>query len=249
MFKFFLFNILLLGLIAVSPVYATTTKNPTPMLTEYRATYRISWRHFPVATSYHHLYKLAPNKYVAEVNSFPNLFAIPYNATETSVFIQKKNQLFPLNYIYEIVEKTVKKGETIFDWNNKKIQLRREHNPTAELNLPENLHDQITEHLQLRLHLQEDLKKGGIKSSYRYSVIDQDTIKSYQFNLVGEEILKTPLGELSAVKFEHISQNQKRTTTIWLARDLNFLLIKLQQMRKDILMIEGDIEIYDPENK
>lgn len=227
----------------------SSKKSSHPTLPEYRATYSLSWRRIPAATSYHHLYKAAPHRYVAQVVSSPNIPNLPYKSIETSVFMKKKAQLTPLEYSYEIVESSSKKGQMIFDWVHKKVKIIEEYVLPQELKLSQDLQDKITEHLQLRLQLQEDLEKGIHRKSYNYSVVDRNQIKPYQFNFIEEEFLKTPIGELATVKFEHLSKDKKRKTLIWLAKDHHFLLIKLQQFRKDTIVVEGNIETYQLETQ
>ena len=81
--------------------------------------------------------------------------------------------------------------------------------------------------LSYQLALRCDLEQG--KEQLSYPVVARDRIKHYEFKVSGKETLKTRLGELETLVVERLRKDSDRTTRIWLAPGLNYLLVKLEQ--------------------
>ena len=61
-------------------------------------------------------------------------------------------------------------------------------------------------------------------------MVDKDTIKTYRYQVEEEVILDTALGKFAAVKLVRIrDDNPKRSTEIWLAKDHDYIVLKLVQ--------------------
>jgi hypothetical protein len=219
-------------------------KTVIPKLIQYRAVYSLSWRSFKVGTSFHTVKKIDRNRYMAEASSAPNASILPFKSFEKSYFMLKNNLIYPLDYEYANQENTrIKEGRIRFDWKNKKIKVLQGESPPT-LVLPEKAQDKITENLQFRLQLQEEFHKG--LRSYSYTVVERNKIRVYTFNVLSEEKIGTPIGVLESVLVEHISENKKRRTLLWLAKDYHYLIVKLQQFREGSLSGESEILSYEP---
>lgn len=218
-------------------------KTDVPKLIQYKAAYSLSWRSFKVGTSIHTVKKIDRNRYVAEAFSTPDVSILPFKSFERSYFMFKNNLISPLDYVYSNQENTrIREGRIRFDWKNKKIKVLQGESPPT-LALPEKAQDKVTENLQLRLQLQEDFQKG--KRSYSYTVVERNKIRVYTFNVLSEEKVDTPIGVLNCVQVEHISENKKRRTLLWLAKDYHYLIVKLQQLREGSLSGESVIQSYE----
>jgi hypothetical protein len=209
---------------------------------EYKASYSVTWKKINLGTSHHTVKKIAHDLYLAESFSTPNITVLPFKSFEKSIFKRNNNQLIPQEYEYEIVEKGQRKiGKLKFDWKHKKIKvIQGESHPISIL--PALAQDKVSENIQLRLHLQQDLQKG--KDSYSYIVVERNKIKTYTFNVLGQEKIQTPLGEFDTVKIEHVSDDQKRKTLAWFAKDLHYLMVKVQQYRTNGMMGESTINTF-----
>jgi len=82
-----------------------------------------------------------------------------------------------------------------------------------------------------------------------YQVVDGDEIETYDFRVLGEERVRTKAGLIDAVKVERVRDPTKSTrkTVLWLAKDWNFLLVRLHQVEKDgkeyqIMLKQGEVE-------
>ena len=83
-----------------------------------------------------------------------------------------------------------------------------------------------------QLALQRDLMAG--KTDMRYRVVDGDDIEEYHFRVVGEERVTTRVGQFDAVEVERVREpDADRETTIWFAKDWQYLLVRLNQIETD----------------
>ena len=76
-----------------------------------------------------------------------------------------------------------------------------------------------------------DLKAG--KKPLHYMVADGGKTKNYNFEMIGEEIINTPLGKLETIKLVRFKPNSLRKSTLWCAKKLEFLPIKVEKIGKD----------------
>jgi hypothetical protein len=81
--------------------------------------------------------------------------------------------------------------------------------------------------LTYQIKLQSDLINGA--TSLDYSIIKKGKVKVYRFEILGEETLKTPLGEISTLKIRKIPEEDDRETFLWFAPRWHFMLIQLWQ--------------------
>jgi hypothetical protein len=77
--------------------------------------------------------------------------------------------------------------------------------------------------------LQSDVKNDQTPLSYQYAIGDE--VDHHQFERLGEERVRTPLGEFDAIKLIQ-STNKKRQTYVWLAPALDYQLVKMEIVRK-----------------
>jgi hypothetical protein len=88
--------------------------------------------------------------------------------------------------------------------------------------------DELTAFLVLRSHLQR-----GEKDIF-FDVMDRDQIETHHYRVLSDEALHTSLGDFAAVHVARIREgDSKRSTEFWLARDHDYVLLKLQQTEPD----------------
>lgn len=148
--------------------------------------------------------------------------------SEESTLRFEEGNVVPLNYKYE--RRGLGRGrETtqVFDWANK--QVTGEYKGEAfTLSAEPGLLDKTT----YQLALQRDLMAGLMEMSYQ--VVDGDEIDQYDFKVVGEDRVTTRAGQFDAVKVERVRDaDSKRQTTLWFAKDWNYLLVRLSQVETD----------------
>ena len=85
--------------------------------------------------------------------------------------------------------------------------------------------------MSYQVQLQWDLING--RETFSYPVIVRGRTKTYVFEKAGEEVLKTPLGPIKTIKMRRDREDSERETVLWLAPELDYLLVKLWQREDD----------------
>jgi hypothetical protein len=94
--------------------------------------------------------------------------------------------------------------------------------------VPTGTQDKLSYQLQLRL----DLLAG--KTDMTYAVADGGKLKEYRFKVTGEEQIDTPYGRYNAVRvMRDRGEDADRETLIWLAPELDYLIVRLEQTESD----------------
>lgn len=141
-------------------------------------------------------------------------------------FDEKTSKVIPLHYTYK------RRGagrnrdaELIFNWDTHTVT-NNVQNTTWKMDIIENVQDKLSYQLQI----QQDLMDG--KKEFVYQIADGGRLKEYGFEVVGEEAVKTPLGTINTVQVKRTRKNDDRSTYAWLAKDHDFLLVRMQQEEK-----------------
>jgi len=149
--------------------------------------------------------------------------------TENSQFHLQDGQLRPLDYYIKrnALGKT-RETRLSFDWTGQQISGSHRGKPVA-IALSEGVLDKST----YQVALQRDVAAG--KKNMNYPIVDGDEIEILNFRVLGEETVKTEVGQFSAIKVERVREEGKdgRQTRLWFARDWGFLLVRLEQVEKD----------------
>jgi hypothetical protein len=121
-----------------------------------------------------------------------------------------------------------------FDWDSGKVRVTG----SNEVELP--LDDELLDPLSYQLAMRCDFAQG--KTGGSYPVVTRKRVKRYDFRVTGTEPLETNIGVLKTLVAERDTQG-KRSTKVWVAPDLNFLLVRLEQTEsKDDLSLVLEIE-------
>lgn len=136
-------------------------------------------------------------------------------------------QLVPNNYQYHRTGLGKDRHAALtFDWHNKRVTNDVQNKPW-EMPIQEKVLDKLSYQVQLRSDL---INQRPVLS---YQVADGGRLKTYQFEVLGEEVLTTPLGQFHTVKVKRTRSSRKyRETYLWLAKDWDYLLVRLQQIEK-----------------
>lgn len=160
---------------------------------------------------------------------------------ETSLFIWQHNQ--PKTRVYHYQQNSIGKSRDDlleFDWD--KLLVRHKTNePAGQYKIPANTLDKLSYQLKLRQHLMT----GSALPSYPVS--DRHQLKYYDFDVIGNVELDTAMGKLNTLQLKRKrAADAKRQTTIWLATDWDYLLVKIHQDEKgksfDVMMVEGVLD-------
>ncbi len=89
----------------------------------------------------------------------------------------------------------------------------------------------VMDKLLYQLAIMHDLKNG--RTPVSYLIADRKGIKTYNFEKLGEEIVKTPLGNYNSIKILRHKPGSNRKSIFWCAPELDFLPIKVEHTEKD----------------
>jgi len=82
----------------------------------------------------------------------------------------------------------------------------------------------------MELVLARDMARN--KANLHYTVAERGKLKQYKFQKLGFQKIKTPAGEFNAMKVKVVRETKKRETTFWLAKEIDFLPVKIRHVEK-----------------
>jgi hypothetical protein len=149
------------------------------------------------------------------------------HVVEQSNWRMQDGELKPLEYLYE--HSGGKKNRNVavtFDWEARRIT-----NTVNGHSWRMPAEPNVMDKLLYQLAIMHDLKAGH--SQLAYTIADGGKIKVYNFELLGEETITTPLGELQTVKVSRQRPNSRRETVFWCAKKLHFLPVRVENIETD----------------
>ena len=149
------------------------------------------------------------------------------DVVETSLFDVEGERLVPRSYFFDEGAGDGKRDSRIeFDWSAAKAQGRygKEDKEIA-------LSDGMLDRLLVQLAIMGDIAAGDLPQAY--TIVDRNATKTYDFTLVGEEMLPTPAGQFDTVKVRRQRPGSSRATLIWAAVELDYLPVKMVQLKDD----------------
>ncbi len=207
------------------------TSGPITIPRPFKVIYKADYKGLPIsATGIREFSVIADTdqRIYSLASSAVSIFA---KLTEQSDFTMAAGKAQPLFYRYDRTGLGKNKSLRLnFDW--------RQHQVT---NLDSgkiwSLPDQtLSDRLLYQFQLQTDLMNLGpeitLGHELKYQVQDKDQIKDYHFTVRRQIELQTPLGAVNT--YEIIRSNaERRDTTLWLAPDHEFMLIRFEQRAND----------------
>lgn len=87
----------------------------------------------------------------------------------------------------------------------------------------------IYDELSYQLAMQSDISAGKTKLSYW--ILRKQKLRNFQFQVLGQEVIDTPIGKMNTIKILRTHSNKPKTTTLWLSSKYNYLPIAAEQVR------------------
>ena len=112
-----------------------------------------------------------------------------------------------------------------FDWDGGVVGGTINDEP-YEYELSDNMRDRVTIQYQLMHNL-----VSGIEID-EYRMLDGDEIKDLTVTSLGTRDIKVPFGTYEAIGVQHQAAGSKRISTLWLAEELGYLPVLIEQHRK-----------------
>lgn len=202
---------------------ATTTKNASNLPKSFSNQYLSSLLGFKVTVT-HELKPLADG--TLEMHFRAESWFASIDEVSHLRIDEQTSQVIPLHYRYKRRGAGRKRdAELTFNWDTKTVT-NNVQDTTWKMGIVEHVQDKLSYQLQL----QHDLYNG--KDNFSYQIADGGRLKEYAFEIVAEETLKTPLGEVATIKVKRSRDTDERITYAWLAKDHNYLLVRMEQEEK-----------------
>jgi hypothetical protein len=195
--------------------------------TTFTAKYDVSKGIMAVGSTVRTLRHKGNGQYIFESVTKPGGIARLFTSgqvVERSQWQWQNNRLIPHEYVYVNSGDQKRNVKLIFDWDENEVTNIINGDPwTMELE------SETLDKLIYQLAIMYDLEEGHKNLVYR--VADGGTMKTYDMKIKGEERLVMDLGVFNTVKVVRHTKN--REITMWCARELRFLPVKIQQRRPD----------------
>ena len=172
-----------------------------------------------------HLVKLTERSYRLNVSLEAKLGGLEIGDLEqASEFSYEDGQIKPLIYSYRVSGVSSVVETVVFNWDAM-LALSADEKQSWSVAINSNTLDELSYQLALALDIADPSE-----IIYSYETVEGDALEQLSFQVLGEEVVSTPLGDFRCVKLElHREASSRRTTTIWLALDWSNLLTKIEQ--------------------
>ncbi len=173
------------------------------------------------------------NEYRLSFRSKVSIMLLSDKRSETSVFyLDQSGGLKPKTYQYSN-KRLFKNSKLFLEFDAETNQIKRK--GSDPINWQGEWDNQL-----YRLDLLRQIKSGKTKAEYKL-INNRGQLRAYKFEVIGEEMLTLPFGNINAIKVKTIRSNKKRETYSWFAPDLDYMLVRLQQFKEG--KEQGDIQL------
>lgn len=155
---------------------------------------------------------------------------------EASVFRWSENdRIVPIQYRYERTGLGRDREAVLnFDWATNTVVNNVERKPW-KMAVPLLALDKLSYQLQIRADLIND------RPLLEYKIADGGRIKEYSFEVMGGEEVRTDAGRFMAIKVKRVREDEDRQTIFWMAKEWDYLIVRLQQQEEDGSTYEIDL--------
>lgn len=162
--------------------------------------------------------------------------------SETSTLTIDGNKVIPQHYVYKREGTGRDKSyEWRYDFVKKMATDEKSHRQVTLVEI-DGLQDKLSYHLQNRVDLIEQANDKTAQKRFSYPVISTSgSIKSYVYEYDGEEELILPYGLVKTIRLKREITAKKRITYAWFAPELNYLLVKLYQVKAGAEQFEAQL--------
>lgn len=220
---------LLVLLFGIPKLLADEAKNLSPVekaMQPYSIEFDVIAKGDKVGTASRKLEQLTNGQWQIAMQSKIKYYFFKDKRQETSRFNLIDGQVYPVQY-QRIADSSFKDSNLIqqFDW-----QAGHETGSFKDkkwkIELKDGTLDQLTQLIELRTQLMAQKPLQPITISYRGG------LRTHQFKVVGQETLKTALGDIETAKIQLDEKGGKRQTNYWLALENNMLPVQIQRIKK-----------------
>ncbi len=220
----------------------TAKETNTHLIPAYRATYSVLHKSDPVGKAVRELSYLENDRIQYSYETDISWLIFSDKRQEAAVVTIDNNKVIPNKYSYQRQGTGPDKSyQWHYDLLNKKATNLNK-NKQITLNHTQGLLDKLSYHLQNRI----DLINNPTQKRFVYSVIgSKGTIKNYEYQYDGEEELILPYGLIKTIRLKREITEKKRITYVWFAPDLDYLLVKIYQVKSGAEQFEAQLSKLD----
>ncbi|WP_455200381.1 DUF3108 domain-containing protein [Kaarinaea lacus] len=203
--------------------FATAAQVPTPFTAHYQVTKGV----MSVGSTKRTLHDKGNGQFMFESVTKPGGIAKLFTrgkVVERSHWRLHNNKLVPHEYTYQNSSEQKRNVKLLFDWEKYQVTNIINGDPW-KMDLEENTLDKLL----YQLAIMYDLSEG--KNNLNYKVADGGVMKSYDIKITGIERVSIDLGDFDTVKV--VVSKSKRQTTLWCAKELQFLPVRIEQRKKE----------------
>jgi hypothetical protein len=148
--------------------------------------------------------------------------------SEESIIEDGALGLRPLRYEYSNSFSSKQDQKINFDWPRALASDKKYRKPWSAP-LTAGTFDQLSAQLQMR----QALISGRFDTTMVQTVVNRGKHKTYRVEKMGEEVIDSPVGKLNTVKLRRSREDSDSETIVWLAKDWNYLIVRLEQTDED----------------
>ncbi len=192
--------------------------------------------------------------HVIEATGFAGLFARG-EVRELSRFSDFGRGLLPLHYEARNTLRQDSGANLDFDWDGGRVTgsvFEDGTNTSVDVALDEPMFDRLA----VQYRLMSDLALGGIEAleaeadddapgRASYILFDGDESDTLDITPIGARAIKTRAGTFDTIGVQHQKQGSSRRTLLWLAPELDYLPVLIEQYRRDDLKVRATLRDYD----
>lgn len=205
---------------------AVLAAGQTLVPTAYQASYRVHYGPVSVGTIEYELASAGEDRWVFRGEAHPSGWAgwLPVDSlNERSLFRYRDGRLLPERY--ETHGQSDEGGMAralVFDESGRRVAVHKDGQLRKTLEVPAGTYDPAL----LQLVLRHEVARGERTIHYRF--VDGGKLKTYHFEVQGEEPLDTPAGLFDTVRIVRVDDPDKRSV-LWLAPALDYLPVQFEQ--------------------
>jgi hypothetical protein len=147
---------------------------------------------------------------------------------EESVIESTDEGLRPLHYEYENNMSSKQDQSINFDWATNSASDNKYRKPWSS-----KISDDTFDQLGAQLKMRESLISHSLGKEMSQTVVNRGKHKTYTIKKIGEETIDSAVGKLNTVKLLRSRPGSSSETTVWMAKDWNYLIVRLEQREDD----------------
>lgn len=146
---------------------------------------------------------------------------------QSSTFdVAKDGSLRARSYRYAYAGDDDRDQHIVFEWADN-IAHDYYRGDTVSIRIPDGASDPFLAQLKLSKRVAHGMVKG------LFPVVNRNKLEIYHLKVVGTGNIKVPAGKFRVVRVERNDPGSSRKTVFWLAPDLHYVPVKVQQLKND----------------